>query len=102
MRVDNKFTNYFLLMHSREIPELWISSEEEFRFYYELKRAANEIVINDEEESIRFKHNGYDISFRNGKIKIYKAEEQIYEKDIVDFSKKPNKVFKELYKLVSG
>jgi len=102
MRVDNKFTNYFLLMHSREIPELWISSEEEFRFYYELKRAANGIVINDEEESIRFKHNGYDISFRNGKIKIYKAEEQIYEKDIVDFSKKPNKVFKELYKLVSG
>ena len=102
MRVDNKFTNYFLLMHSKEIPELWISSEEEFRFYYELKRAANEIVINDEEEFIRFKHNGYDIGFRNGKIQIYKSGEQIHAKEIIEFSKKPNKVFKELYKLVSN
>lgn len=101
MRVDNKFTNHFLLTHSKEIPELWIGSEEEFRFYYELKRAVNEIVINDEDDTINFKHNDFDIRFSDGKIIISKENELVREKDIVDFAKKPNKVFKELYNLVS-
>lgn len=87
------FTNLFLLEHSKEVPELMISSEEEFRLYNELKRLAGDAQINDESVNLSFKYNGALIAFEDGYIVIYSNERIVDRYSITDFSKYPNSVF---------
>ena len=87
------FTNLFLLEHSKEVPELMISSEEEFRLYHELKRLAGDAQINDESVNLSFKYNGALIAFEDGYIVIYSNERIVDKYSITDFSKYPNSVF---------
>ena len=88
-----RYTNLFLLEHSSEVPELMISSEEEFRLYHELKRLAGDAQINDESVNLSFKYDGALIAFEDGYIVIYSNERIVDRYSITNFSKYPNSVF---------
>ena len=60
---DIIFTNMFLLEHSSQILELTIKSEEEYRFYSELKRRTDAEVINSEDDPGSFIVGDYEIMF---------------------------------------
>lgn len=88
------FTNLFLLKHSTEIPELWIKSEEEYRLYYELKRALVDTAINDEEDSLGFSFDGFNLNFNDGKILVSKDGRVKFQYNMEEFSKRPNAIFR--------
>lgn len=92
------FTNLFLLKNSTEVPELWIRSEEEYRLYYELKRAIANTVINDNEDAVGFSFAGFNLSFADGKILVSTSGRIFSQYDIEEFSKRPNTVFRQMQK----
>ena len=96
------FTNRFLLEHSSEIPELKLRSEEEYRLYYELKRALNNTEINDSDKDIRFHYDDAIVAFEDGNINVYKNNKLIEQKTVESFSRSPNAVFRLLQKRIVG
>lgn len=96
------FTNRFLLEHSSEVPELKLGSEEEYRLYYELKRALNNTEINDSDSAIRFRYDDAIVAFEDGNINIYKNGKLVERKSIELFSRSPNAVFRLLQKSIVG
>ena len=90
------FTNLFLLEHSSEIPELNLRSEQEFRFYSELKRALHHTEINDESTETGFLFNDTMVVFENGKINAYADKKIIASYSVDDFSRRPGAVFRKL------
>lgn len=92
-----KLTNMFLLEHVEEASALLIQSEEEYRLYAELKRAYKDAEFNDDSKDIGF---GVDsktrVSFENGRIIVYKADHVVGNHAVVDFSRSPNAVFREI------
>ena len=96
------FTNRFLLEHSSEVPELKLSSEEEYRLYYELKRALNNTEINDSDKDIRFRYDDAIVAFEDGNINIYKNNKLIEKETVESFSRSPNAVFRLLQKSIIG
>ena len=96
------FTNRFLLEHSSEVPELKLRSEEEYRLYYELKRALNNTEINDSDKVICFHYDHADIAFEDGNINVYKNNKLIERETVESFSRSPNAVFRLLQKSIVG
>ena len=96
------FTNGFLLEHSSEVPELMLRSEEEYRLYFELKRALNNTEINDSESDIRFHYADAMIAFEDGNINVYKNGKIVDKKSVEAFSRSPNSVFRLLQKSIVG
>ena len=96
------FTNRFLLEHSSEVPELNLKSEEEYRLYYELKRALNNTEINDSDKDIRFRYDDAIVAFEDGNINVYKNKKLIDQKTVESFSRSPNAVFRLLQKSIVG
>ena len=96
------FTNRFLLEHSSEAPELNLRSEEEYRLYYELKRALNNTEINDSDKDIRFNYDDAIVAFEDGNINVYKNNKLIDQKTVESFSRSPNAVFRLLQKSIVG
>ena len=96
------FTNEFLLEHSSEVPELMLRSEEEYRLYFELKRALNNTEINDSESDIRFHYADAMIAFEDGNINVYKNGKIVDKKSVEAFSRSPNSVFRLLQKSIVG
>ena len=94
------FTNRFLLEHSSEVPELNLKSEEEYRLYYELKRALNNTEINDSDKDIRFRYDDAIVAFEDGNINVYKNKKLIDQKTVESFSRSPNAVFRLLQKSI--
>ncbi len=90
------FTNYFLLTHSADVPELRIQSDAEYRLFAELKRAVNHPSINDNDEahSIRFENNL--VTMEEGKIRIYTAQKCVAEYEISEFEHRPTAIFKQI------
>ena len=97
----NFFTNYFLLTHSAETPELKIQSEEEYRLYSELKRSMNDTEINTNEQGVGFSFNDARIIFEEGKIRVYRNKTVTGEFDVSDFSRSPNAVFRRIKNKIS-
>lgn len=95
------FTNLFLLKHSAEMPELWIRSEEEYRLYYELKRAINDTTINDRENRLGFNFGSFTLVFEDGQILISKGKQIFAKYAISDFSRRPNAVFQQMRRELS-
>ena len=91
-----RFTNWFLLEHSSEAPELLIRTEEEYRLFYELKRALNNSQINEEGRDIGFFFKSAMVVFEEGKIHVYRNNKVCAEYDIQDFSKTPSAVFRSI------
>ena len=92
------FTNLFLLEHSAEMPELWLRSEEEYRLYSELKRAVNDMTINDADNNLGFNFGNFTLVFEDGNILISKGKRIFAKYGISDFSRHPNSVFRQIQK----
>ncbi len=93
----SEFTNMFLLENSEFVPELLLSSEEEYRFYAELKRRTSEAVISENETVTGFEYNGIRILFDEGQIKLIRDGTMIEQRSIREFSQRPNATFRKLF-----
>lgn len=90
------YTNLFLLEHSEYIPELLFQSEEEYRFYAELKRNVNSAEINDAGANIGFEHEDTKFVFAGGNILAIHRDEIVEQIPVADFSRKPAATFRKL------
>ena len=91
------FTNMFLLQHCLDVPDLHISSEEEYRLYTELRRIANDTSINESDSEASFLYKDTVVTMGNGSIFITKDGKVIDKVSIEMFMRKP----RELVKLIS-
>lgn len=91
-----EFTNIFLLEHAEYVPELLLRSEEEYRFYAELKRRTN-AAIDDDAAKPGFEIGDTRILFEDGKIRMYRDGRAIAERTVQEFSNHPNATFRRLY-----
>ena len=96
------FTNMFLLQHSDVVPELNIKSEEEYRFYRELKRATKDVDIADDKANIGFKHGDTYFDFHDGEILVIKDNKIVHKCTVNDFAKRPGSTFRMLTYAVKG
>lgn len=90
------FTNRFLLLHSTEIPDLKIRSEEEFRLYYELRRMTNQDIYHDPENPLCFKYKGFLMDYEDKCIRIIKENRIVRIIPGHIFIKHPYEYFKEI------
>lgn len=90
------YTNLFLLEHSEYIPELLFQSEEEYRFYSELKRNVNSAEINDSGANIGFEHEDTKFIFASGNIFAIRGEKIVEQVPVSSFSRKPAATFRKL------
>lgn len=90
------YTNLFLLEHSEYIPELLFQSEEEYRFYAELKRNVNSAEINDAGANIGFEHEDTKFVFAGGNILAIHRDEIVEQIPVAGFSRKPAATFRKL------
>ncbi len=91
-------TNMFLLENSEYVPELFLKSEEEYRFYHELKRRTSAVLIDENECESGFEIGPAKVSFDNGEI-LMMIDGKLYEKRSVDdFIRAPNAMFRVLTK----
>lgn len=91
------FTNMFLLKHMEYIPELLIQSEEEYRFYMELKRRIGP-VADDAALKPGFEYGDVKYLFEDNKICVYKNGHLAGSESTATFMHQPNAVFRRLYK----
>jgi hypothetical protein len=89
-------TNLFLLLHSSEVPELLIRSEEEYRLYSELKRIANHASIAEEDSNIGFEFEDGCIAFLDGNINVHKNGVDCGRYTIEHFSKYPRATIRQI------
>lgn len=89
-------TNRFLLEHSKEVPELKLRSESEYRLYCELKRALNSTEINEEGADVGFRYEDAMVVFEEGMINVYRDGKIISRFSIDTFTRSPNGVFRQL------
>lgn len=90
----HQFTNLFLLKHAEYVQELLLRSEEEFRFYYELKRRTNEAIMSEDDAVAGFEMNGYKVLFQSGQIHLIYEGQIVDQCSIQEFSRKPNATFR--------
>ncbi|WP_026496708.1 restriction endonuclease-like protein [Butyrivibrio sp. WCD3002] len=88
------FTNMFLMQHSEVVPELMLKSEEEYRFYRELKRTSAGVDIDENIEDHSFKFGDICYSFQNDEILAVKDNKIVQKCKISDFAKKPANTFR--------
>ena len=83
------FTNIFLLQHCPDVPDLHISSEEEYRLYTEVRRLANDTSVNETDAEPGFKYDDKTIIMENGDIVVLKDGTKIEQISIETFIRKP-------------
>lgn len=94
------FTNLFLLEHSTEIPELYLKSVQEYRFYMELKRALRQTEIRGEGAETGFRFQDALVVFENGRINLYQDRKITASYTQEAFTKTPGAVFRNLRNLL--
>lgn len=87
-------TNMFLLQHCSDVPDLHISSEEEYRLYTELRRLANDASINETDAEAGFKYNDRNVMMENGNILVAKDGTIVDRISIETFMRKPRESLK--------
>ncbi|WP_051538268.1 restriction endonuclease-like protein [Butyrivibrio proteoclasticus] len=88
------FTNMFLLEHSEIVPELQFRTEDEYRFYHELKRSANKAEISEGETNIGFDRGDCKFVFAGGEILAFKDDKIVERIQLTDFSRRPAQMFR--------
>lgn len=91
------FTNLFLLEHSSEIPELNLKSNQEYRFFSELKRALHHSEINDESAETGLFFDDAMVVFENGRINVFQNKKISVSYSVEEFARKPGAVFRQLH-----
>ena len=94
------FTNMFLLQHSEYVQELRIKSEEEYRFYSELKRNAKNAEIDGDDSFAGFTIRDAKFVFSDGEILALRKEQIVGRSQIAEFAKRPAQVFRRLQNLL--
>ena len=96
-----QFTNEFLLKHSDTSAELLFRTQEEYRFYTELRRfITNPSIINDDDTPHGFAFGNTRILFQDGEIKIIQNHTMITQCKVIDFIKRPNIEFRAMMKRI--
>ena len=95
------FTNLFLLEHSEWVSELRMKSEEEYRFYTELKRSAKAAEI-EEGEAAGFVMGDIRFVFSNGEILALKDGKIVERKSLTEFARRPAQVYRQLQSAVGA
>ena len=93
--VNSNYTNMFLLKNSEFIPELLLSSEEEYRMYSELKRRTGK-TLEDREEKPGFEMGDMKVLFEDEKIWVYREGELADCVPVQEFSRRPSLTFRRL------
>lgn len=88
------FTNMFLIQNCPDVPDLHISSQEEYRLYTELRRMANNSSINDGDSEPGFKYNGKTIWVEEGYIYIAMNDKIINKISLNRFIRRPRETTK--------
>ena len=88
------FTNMFLLEHSEIVPELQFKSEEEYRFYSELKRSAEKAEISEGSENIGFSRGDCRYIFTDGEILALRNDRIVERIELSEFARKPSQMFR--------
>lgn len=91
----HEFTNMFLLENAEYVPELLLRSEEEYRFYTELKRYTGKALKNNEATE-GFELDDIKVLFENGQIQVYRNSNPVGNCSISEFSRYPNATFRRL------
>ena len=79
------------------VPELLLRSEEEYRFYMELKRRTGKALDRDSTENEQgFEIGHTKVLFADGKIVIIREGKTVTECTINEFSRHPNRSFRKL------
>lgn len=95
------FTNYFLLSHSAEVPELKIQSEHEFRLYYELKRLAGKSLQGDPDRPICYRNGPWLLDYEDDKVRVIRDRKICYILSAERFVKHPYECFTKIRQLMS-
>ena len=90
-------TNLFLLQNSREVPDLRIRSEEEYRLYYELRRMTGE-QLQDGDKPLSYRYRNLLLDCRKGQLRVMKNGKIVRLLAIEDFNRHPGKWFREILK----
>lgn len=88
------YTNLFLLQNSEFIPELLLNSEEEYRFYMELKRRTGESLEAHVDSGLDM--DGKKVLFKDGEILLLRDHSVIDRCTVAEFSQRPNAMFRRL------
>lgn len=91
------FTNIFLLQNCPDVPDLHISSEEEYRLYTEVRRLANDASVN-ETDADGFKYEDKMVVMEDGNIIVFKEGIKIGQISSETFMRKP----RELMRMISN
>ena len=94
------FTNLFLLEHSTYVSDLVLGSEEEYRFYTELRRRTDPAIINSEEHPNGFTFEGSTIIFTGAEILAYAGDKITARYPVNDFIHRPNAVFRQIMRSI--
>lgn len=89
----NQFTNLFLLEHVEFVPELLLRSEEEYRFYTELKRRTGEAASDEEGVTSGFALGDWKVVFLDGQIHMIQNNVIVNCCSIREFNKRPKAMF---------
>lgn len=88
-------TNLFLLQNSREVPDLRLRSEEEYRLYYELRRMTGE-QLQDEDQPLSYRYHDLLLDCHGNQLRVMKNGRIIQTIGIDDFNRRPEKWFRRL------
>lgn len=94
-----EFTNLFLLGNAEYVPELLLGSEEEYRFYTELKRRTGS-ALEDNESTAGFELGEIKVLFDEGQIQVYKDGKAAGNCSVTEFSRQPNATFRRLQRYI--
>ena len=93
------YTNTFLLENVEFVPELLLRSEEEYRFYMELKRRTGKALEGDSADNEQgFEIGNIKVVFEDGKIVVIREGKAVAECGINEFSRHPNSSFRRIEK----
>lgn len=90
-----EFTNMFLLENVEYVPELLLRTEEEYRFYTELKRFTGS-ALEDNEATGGFELGNIKVQFDEGQIQVYRDGKIAGNCSIAEFSRYPNATFRRI------
>ena len=73
-----------------------LKSDQEYRFFSELKRALHHAEINDESSETGFLFDDAMVVFENGRINVYQNKRIMVSYSVDEFSRKPGAVFRKM------
>lgn len=92
----HEYTNLFLLKNVEYVPELLLRSEEEYRFYMELKRRTGIALENNTDDTSGFEIGDTKVLFDDGQIQVFKFGKEAGKCTVGEFSRHPNAMFRRL------